>query len=106
VAGHRHRPDGYDLRWRQIGVLDLMDDPQLPFFVQWLSESSEHPSCGGRRELRLERMEIGGDADTVASWLGEPASHPLDDIEVDWVDEVPGLHAVHFATAHGVVRVD
>ena len=51
-------------------------------------------------------MEIGGDADTVASWLGEPATHPLDGIQVDWVDDAPGLQAVHFRTANGPVRVD
>src|SRR4051795_12152960 len=29
VSGHRRRPDGVDLTWRQIGVLDLLDDPAL-----------------------------------------------------------------------------
>ncbi len=107
VIGNRHRPDGFDLRWRQIGVLDLIEDPQLPFFVQWMCDPAEHPSAGGRPDLRLERMEIGGDADTVAAWLGEPASHPLDDIDVDWVeDDGVGLLAVHVTTAHGTVRLD
>jgi hypothetical protein len=106
VPGNRHRPDGVDLRWRQVGVLDLMDDPQLPYFVQWLSPADEHPSCGARASLRLERMEIGGDPDTVAGWLGEPSLHPLDGIEVDWVDDPPGLQAVQFSTPNGVVRVD
>ena len=41
--GHRIRPDGTDLCWRQIGVLDVMDDPQLPFFVQWSSPAADHP---------------------------------------------------------------
>ena len=51
-------------------------------------------------------MEIGGDPDTVASWLGEPSTHPLDGIEVDWVDDPPGLQAVQFGTMNGAVRVD
>lgn len=106
VVGNRHRPDGFDLRWRQIGVLDLIDDPQLPFFVQWLCDPAQHPSAGGRPDLRLERMEIGGDADTVAAWLGEPATHPLDGIDVEWVDEPPGLQAVHVRTLNGTVRLD
>ena len=107
VGGNRHRPDGYDLRWRQIGVLDLIEDPQLPFFVQWLCDPSQHPSAGGRVDLRLERMEIGGDADTVAAWLGEPSTHPLDGIEVDWIeDEAPGLQAVYVMTPNGTVRLD
>jgi Glyoxalase-like domain len=107
VDGNRHRPDGFDLRWRQLGVNDLIEDPQLPFFIQWLCDRSEHPSNGGSRDIHIDRMEICGDPDTVSEWLGEPASHPLDNIEVDWVDGTePGLVAVHLATAHGTVRID
>jgi len=107
VEGNRHRPDGFDLHWRQVGVIDLIEDPQLPFFVQWLCEPSEHPSQGASGQVRIERMEICGDPDTVSEWLGEPSNHPLDGIEVDWVDgDEPGLVAVHLATAHGLVRID
>ena len=44
VPGNRHRPDGVELRWRQIGVKALQADPQLPFFIQWESdaESTRH----------------------------------------------------------------
>ncbi len=107
VDGNRHRPDGFDLRWRQLGVTDLMADPQLPFFVQWLCDRGQHPSAGGSRDVHIDRMEICGDPSIVSEWLGEPADHPLDDIEVDWVDgDEPGLVAVHLATAHGTVRID
>jgi len=107
VVGNRHRPDGFDLRWQQIGVRDLMDDPQLPFFVHWLVEPAEHPSAGGRADLRIDRLEIAGDPDVVAAWLGAPADHMLDGTGVQWVeDEEPGLVAVHVATPHGVVRLD
>ena len=33
VNGNRHRPDGTELRWKQIGVNGLIADPQLPFFI-------------------------------------------------------------------------
>ncbi|MDT4939158.1 MAG: hypothetical protein QOG80_2829, partial [Pseudonocardiales bacterium] len=45
--GHRVRPDGFDLRWQQIGVNDTFADPQLPFFVRWLTDDSHHPSSNG-----------------------------------------------------------
>ena len=61
VPGNRHRPDGVDLRWKQIGVLDLIDDPQLPFFVEWLSGPEDHPSNGAKNEIAIERVEIAGD---------------------------------------------
>ena len=45
VKGHRRRPDGTELSWEQIGVIELLEDSQLPFFIQWLSP--EHPSADG-----------------------------------------------------------
>lgn len=106
VPGHRVRPDGVDLRWEQIGVLDLIEDPQLPFFVAWQCPADQHPSAGGGA-VSIERLEICGDRDRVSTWLGGPSTHPLDDIEVDWVDcPDPGIEAVVFATAHGSVRID
>lgn len=107
IDGHRRRPDGYDLQWRQLGVLDLLEDPQLPFFIEWLSPMSEHPSRANSH-VRISKIEIAGDADVVATWLGEPSNHPLDDIDVEWVDttDEPGIIAVTFETPHGSLRID
>lgn len=104
VHGHRRRPDGVDLTWRQIGVLDLLDDPALPFFVQWEVRPALHPAVNGEGP-RIEHVEICGDRQKVADWLGEPVDGI--DFRVDWVDaDDPGLTAVHFKTAHGTVRLD
>lgn len=107
VAGHRRRPDGYDLQWRQLGVKDLILDPQLPFFIEWLSPASEHPSHGAS-EIHLRSIEIAGDADVVAEWLGEPSNHPLDDIDVVWVtgEDSSGIMSITFETPNGTVRID
>ena len=69
--GNRHRPDGVELRWRQIGVKGLQSDPQLPFFVQWQTPADQHPSVGASGDLRLDALEIAGDPDRVSEWLGE-----------------------------------
>jgi hypothetical protein len=107
VDGNRHRPDGVDLRWRQIGVNDLIADPQLPFFVQWLVPAALHPSVGAAARPVIEALEICGESDRVAGWLGEPAASPLDDVGVEWVDgDDTGLLSVTFATAYGAVRLD
>ena len=104
VEGHRRRPDGTDLTWRQIGVLDLLDDPALPFFVQWTTPDL-HPSIESDHAPHIEQVEICGDRDKVVEWVGE-APDGLD-FTVDWVeDEEPGLVAVQFATTHGSVRID
>ncbi len=108
VDGHRIRPDGVDLRWRQIGVLDLLDDPQVPFFVQWLT-TSEHPAASGS-DIRLASMELNGDAHTLGEWLGVTEGEVcecLEGIKVTWVDsEDRGLVACEFDTPRGRVRID
>ena len=107
VDGHRRRPDGVDLTWRQMGVLDLLDDPALPFFIQWTSDPALHPSAAvdGSPGPGITRVEVCGDAAKVGDWLGEPVARA--EFQIDWVsDGDPGLAAVHFSTGRGVVRID
>ena len=107
VNGYRRRPDGVELRWKQIGVKDLLDDPALPFFVQWQVGSELHPSRNPGSPVWIERLEIAGDADAVTAWLGEPASSALGGVEICWVDaEEPGLTAVTLRTTYGSVRIE
>lgn len=107
VQGNRHRPDGFELRWRQLGVRGLQSDPQLPFFVQWESDLAEHPSAGANGAVTLKAIEMAGDPERVGEWLGQPVEHPLEDVEVDWVapNGSPGINAVVFETANGTVRI-
>lgn len=108
APGHRRRPDGFDLRWRQIGINDVAVDPQLPFFLQWDIDAEHHPSAGGSA-VRLRRLEIAGDELTVGAYLGAPARRPLEDVEVEWLspfDGDTGVVAAVFDTPRGEVRID
>jgi hypothetical protein len=107
VNGNRHRPDGQELLWKQLGVKGLQADPQLPFFVQWESDPADHPSVGASGRISLESLEIAGDPARVSDWLGQPVERPLEDVKVDWVapNGTPGLVAVTFQTPAGLVRI-
>ena len=109
VDGHRVRPDGFDLTWRQIGVADVLEDPSLPFFIQWNCPPSEHPSLVAPAHVAAVACELAGDKDRIRDYLGggDPAS-PIDSTDIEWVEaEDPGLVAVTFRTAKGdLVRVD
>jgi hypothetical protein len=107
VQGNRHRPDGVELRWRQIGVKGLQADPQLPFFVQWQSPRDQHPSVGGSGAVRLGVLEIAGDPHRVEDWLGNSVEGPLEEVAVEWVapQDAPRVVAVQFLTPSGVVRI-
>jgi hypothetical protein len=107
VDGNRHRPDGVELRWKQIGVTGLQTDPQLPFFVHWEVPEEQHPSTGSSGELHLDTLEIAGDSARVRDWLGDPDVDPLEDVNVEWVAPhgTPGVVAAQFSTPTGLVRI-
>jgi len=107
VQGNRHRPDGVELRWRQVGVVGMQTDPQLPFFVQWQSPGEQHPSAGSTGKVHLDTLEIAGDPRRVTDWLGNCVEGPLEDVAVEWVapEGTPGIVAAHFRTENGTVRV-
>jgi Glyoxalase-like domain len=108
VDGHRRRPDGFDLRWRQLGIDDLASDLQVPFSLQWLTSPDEHPSQGGR-SVTLTGLEIAGDEATVDGYLAVATNRLLDGIAVEWTDpsaEDTGIIAATFETARGTVRID
>ncbi|AWB93567.1 VOC family protein [Aeromicrobium chenweiae] len=107
VPGNRRRPDGYNLEWRQIGTSGMKADPQLPFVIQWEKDPAEHPSQMASTGITLTALDIAGDPQRLADYLGEPAIEALEDIEVRWVAPhgTPGILAAEFSTPSGDVRI-
>lgn len=106
VPGNRHRPDGFNLTWRQIGVNGMRSDPQLPYVMCW-DQPEEHPSTMAESDIELVALEIAGSPERLQDWLGEPAVGALEQIEVRWVapNGVPGILAAEFETPSGRVRL-
>ncbi|MFP5345959.1 MAG: VOC family protein [Actinomycetes bacterium] len=107
VNGNRHRPDGVELRWRQIGVKGLIADPQLPFLISWDCDRVLHPSNTAATDVRLEGVTIAGHPDRVRNWLGLSPDYTPDCINFTFVapNGTPGLLAVSFSTADGPVEI-
>lgn len=106
VDGNRKLPTGQELEWKQLGVKGLQNDPQLPFFIKWVSEPSLHPSAAGS-DIRLTGLEIAGDQHRVDEWLDGDADAALSEVDISWVSPngAPGLVAATFATPRGEVRI-
>lgn len=110
VDGHRTKPDGTDIRWKQIGVLGTLEDRQLPFFIEWIE--NHHPSTDGKAVATIVKVEIAGDEATITNYLGSNTAKALgDNVEVEWLspadnDGENGIVAVHLNTPNGVVRLD
>lgn len=107
VQGNRRLPDGFELRWKQLGVNGLQADPHLPYVVQWEVDSKRHPSYDASGRVALQAVEIAGDQRRICDWLGESAVAALEEVEVDWVAPhgQPGIVAVHLSTPSGTVRL-
>jgi len=107
VPGSRHFPDGRLLEWEQIGIKGLMADPQLPYFLKWLSPEDVRPSAL-QGEIRLDGLEIAGTRSRVEEWLGTPLGDEFDGVRVAFtaLNGHPGLDAATFVTPNkGVVRI-
>jgi hypothetical protein len=107
VPGNRKFPDGRELVWKQIGILGLIADPQVPYVLKWEGDPELHPSNAYPGTVRLSKLTIAGSAERVTEWLGEPVEKPLEDVEVEWVSPkgTPGIMSVTFETAKGVVTI-
>ena len=106
VVGNRHRPDGTELRWRQLGIRGLLADPQVPYFIEW-DDMTVHPSAGAEGGVMIDDLEIAGDPARVREWLGPEDTFDKAGIHFTFVAPrgTPGLLAVTFDTAHGKVVI-
>lgn len=106
VIGHRKKPDGNDLYWKQIGVLDTMSDLSNPFFIQWTSNA--HPSREAVSNVNLTSLEIYGSEETISSKYGLNGFLKSTGVEFTWVDseEDTGIKSVSFKTNKEIVVID
>jgi len=109
VEGHRTRPDGSDLKWKQIGVNEIADSHELPFFIQWLT--TDHPSKDGKAVASIEKITIADKGELSESWFKDEILAGLAGTSIEWTDPSTnegenGIVAVHLKTPSGVVRLD
>jgi hypothetical protein len=109
VVGSRRRPDGIELKWKQLGVLGTIQDSQLPFFIEW--QTSEHPSKDISGISEITKVEISGDEKTIESWLGSNPKDAFKDVEVIYrnpseFEGETGIISVTISTQTGEVTLD
>jgi len=105
--GSRTRPDGSELRWKQIGVKDIMESGELPFFIQWLTEN--HPSKDGTPTSEITRIFISSEDQLKNSMFQKQILFGLKNIKIDWQDaqeNTSELVAVEFNTPTGLVIIN
>jgi hypothetical protein len=109
VEGHRTRPNGSELKWTQIGVIEIAETREFPFFIQWLS--TDHPSQDGIPTAEIEKIVISNKNQLTESWFTNEILESLGDIDIEWVDPIEndnqsGIMEVHLSTPNGTVILD
>ncbi len=84
VEGHRTRPDGSDLKWKQIGVTEIADSHELTFFIQWLT--TDHPSQDGKAVASIEKITIADKGELSESWFKDEILAGLAGTTIEWKD--------------------
>ncbi len=109
VDGHRTRPDGTDLKWKQIGVKEIEESRELPFFIQWLTE--DHPSKDGTPAAAIQKIVIADTDKLEDSWFKSEILEALEKVTIEWVDSSEyegndGIVSVQLSTPNGSVQLD
>ena len=107
--GYRTRPDGSELKWKQIGVKEIAGAGELPFFIQWLTEN--HPSKDGNSVAKLSKIIIADDEKLADSWFKDEIESGLKDVVIEWVkpeanDGDKGIVAVELTVNNAKIRLD
>jgi hypothetical protein len=105
AEGKRQKPDGTVLEWKQLGVKDILQNSQLPFYVEWISKI--HPSNDGVSLAKLSEIVIFGNQESVMSNLIETSKLESQEVKLKFsetelnfsgikeiVFEVKGKHVV------------
>jgi len=108
LEGHRRRPDGTDLKWKQIGVKELLTNPELPFFIEW--QDGHHPSEVGSPVAEIVEI-IFSNSDPIekTSFKSElVAALEKDKTNVTFLNDENqevGLSSVSFSTPRGLIEI-
>jgi hypothetical protein len=109
VDGHRTRPDGTDLKWKQIGVKEITDSRELPFFIEWLTE--DHPSKDGNAVAKIEKIVIADKDQLSDSWFKNEILGALSGVSIEWTDSDSnegdnGIVGIEILSPTGLIRID
>jgi hypothetical protein len=107
VDGQRKKPNGSILQWKQLGVLDILEDSQQPFYIEWVSK--EHPSSDGIAHAKLSELHIVGEQVSSLKTLNEFKEVVLQNTKFNFVkseSESSGIKEIVFIFNGSKVVID
>ena len=88
VEGVRRKPDGTTLKWKQIGVLDILNDSKNPFFIEWISMN--HPSKDGSPRAKINKIVMNGELKDLNPKFNDTFLEVSQEIEIVWQGTMKG----------------
>lgn len=109
VEGHRRRPDGTELSWEQIGIIEVLDEPELPFFIKW--KDGNHPSATGTPKVSITQIDFANVNPLEKTSFKEQILRALGDsnikVEISFEDgELSGILEIEFQGQSGPIRIN
>lgn len=108
VLSLRKKPNGTELNWKQLGVLNMTQDSQLPFFIEWVTNN--HPSKDGSAVAKISKIEISGQEETLKEWVGGQENYNQVSSILEFFNDTPedsdtGINLVEFEINNRLVPI-
>jgi len=109
TESYRRKPDSSILKWKQIGVMEITESSELPFFIEW--HVPNHPSKDGRAISEIKNLIIASQDELSNSLFKDQIHRSLNGVTIEWEDiknneNSSGIIAVIINTPNGIIRID
>jgi hypothetical protein len=83
MDGERKKPNGSILKWRQIGVIEVLEDFSQPFFVEWVSK--DHPGKDGAGSADLFEIVFEANQDKSLRTISEHIDEITKNLKLEFI---------------------
>lgn len=107
IEGQRQKPNGSLLKWKQLGVLDVLENSKYPFYVEWISK--EHPSNDGTANSKLLEITIESEDESSFKSLTELKTQLSDNFDFKFIksdSNFSGIKEISFQVEQKLVKIN
>ncbi len=107
IEGQRQKPNGSLLKWKQLGVLDVLENSKYPFYVEWISK--EHPSSDGIANSKLLEITIESEDESNLKSLTELKTQLSDNFDLKFIksdSNFSGIKEISFQVEQKLVKIN
>ena len=107
IEGQRQKPNGSLLKWKQLGVLDVLENSKYPFYVEWISK--EHPSSDGTANSKLLEITIESEDESSLKTLTELKTQLSDNFDLKFIksdSNFSGIKEISFQVEQKLVKIN